>query len=245
MDKNYNPFSEVSDQAIIEKLFTRLLTQKHAVTIWTKNQVVKFKTQVSVFAANNQKLSFDLTKETNATILLKGFESQQSNELFGSFFIDSVYYFFKSNCYEKPEGITFLVSVPKIIYKLQRRAFLRIPFIRQVAPALTLNDPIKPDHLLMYRMLDISVGGLAFAIPLADQAHFKSNQIVNDIRFKMRGIEVSINGEVRHVKQELNDKNEPILKIGIQFLNLPKQDEDLIAAYVVEESQRLFSELEY
>jgi len=56
-------------------------------------------------------------------------------------------------------------GLPAVLYRFQRRSSFRVRTPANAAPTATLRHPSMPDMTLCLRVLDVSVGGCALALP--------------------------------------------------------------------------------
>ncbi len=235
---------------MIAKIFD-IATRHHIkVTVWLKNQSIKFETELSQAYRESKMIVIDFPPDVTDLAFEEGVAAQGSNDILGSFQIDQTNFFFKTVCHPKSHPKLLRLGLPTSIYKLQRRVNLRIPFSRQVAPKLTLFDPgktlsanhaITDKDILAYRMLDISAGGCAIAAKVDEKAKFTIGTLVHDIRFNIRGMDIIAEGSVKHVVEIASDTGKPILKVGLQFKGLKMQFDKHIVKFVLDESRKLFT----
>lgn len=234
---------------MIMKIVSVVSRHKLPVTLWIKNQALRFETKMPDFSPTAKLMSFELAVEITDQQFNEELQKNNTDEILGSFQVDTVMFFFKSKCWPKKEKDWLKVDVPSVIYKMQRRADMRIPQNRAVAPKVTFLDPTKPysadqlirdSDIMAFRVLDLSVGGLGFAAKVEQKDAFKNGTVLKDVRFKFRGVEIITEGIVRHAIETLSDQNKPILKVGIQFQRLRAEYGKIIFQYVLEESRKLF-----
>ncbi|MBI3555715.1 MAG: PilZ domain-containing protein [Deltaproteobacteria bacterium] len=243
-------FFEIKESIMIAKIFD-IATRHHIkVTVWLKNQSIKFETELSQAYRESKMVAVDFPPEVTPESFDEAVLAQASQEILGSFQIDQTNFFFKTVCHPRSHPKLLRLSLPQSIYKLQRRVNLRIPFSRQVAPKLTMFDPgktlsashaITDKDVLAYRMLDISAGGCGIAAKLEEKAKFKVGTPLHDIRFSIRGMDIVAEGHVKHVVEISSDVGKPILKVGIQFQGLKMQFDKHIVKFVLDESRKLFT----
>lgn len=246
--KKESLFTPVSEASAIVKLVETVARHKVPLTIWFKEQALRFETHVSEYLPNLKKLTFALPTSVGAEALSAALKQQGSMEMLVSFQVDTVQYFGKVTVLNvlPPESIR--VEVPKEIFKLQRRANLRIPFKRHEAPKVSCTHPeaegkaaLADSDILHFRMLDISAGGMSVAAPLALKDILAVGKILKDLRFHLKGTDITCTAVVRHHKDTENDQGQPMVRIGLQFSALRPQFERWIASFVMDESRRMFS----
>ncbi len=243
-------FFEIKDEAIITKVLR--ITADHAipVTVWFKEQELKFETKASKFLQHIKSLCFTLPDEVTPDQLQNVFIKQGSQDILASFRIETINFFMKTTFAGFEDTKTFQLDIPKKIFKIQRREYLRIPFKRAMAPKMTVYDPrlkynprrdIKPDEVLEFRVVDVSIGGVAIAAKVEDKEFLTKGTMLYDIRFKIRGSEIIAEGIIAHVFETLNDQEKKILQVGIRFTDLPKRSEQIISQFALDEGRKLFT----
>jgi hypothetical protein len=249
--KKENPdFFKIKDKSLIRKILD--VTHQHEVvyTVWLKNQTVKFETTTFKFDATQAQFILRLPAELSRDRLLSALEKQGSNEILGSFQVDGANFFFRASCDVRNLSSIFL-EIPTSVFRLQRRANLRILFDRAAAPAVEMVDPTKSisatrgllqEDFMACRLLDLSAGGMAIAVPVEFKETFKPGLVLHETRFTIRDTNIEVaTCVVRHVAPSINDKKIPILKVGVQFTSIRPQHEQAIVQFALEESRKLFS----
>ena len=66
----------------------------------------------------------------------------------------------------EPQGLALQCQLPDLIIRFQRRRYFRVRVPGFDAPTLRFRMPGNPDHVIVGRMVDISVGGCAVVVPL-------------------------------------------------------------------------------
>jgi c-di-GMP-binding flagellar brake protein YcgR len=242
-------FFAIKDGGMVSRILGVAHHHKIPITIWTKNQAIKFESHVMNYLKDMGRIYVKLHAEIQPARFDLAIK-EGNHEILGSFQIDSTNFFFRTTFIQRTSTTTLQLHAPLEIYKLQRRANLRIPFSRKFAPKLTAFDPgkeydsskaISEKDIVPFRMLDVSAGGLAIAVALEDEAKFPQGKKIYDMRFSLRKAGVIANGVVRHTAKIKNELGKPILKIGISFVGIKMQYEQIIVQFVLEESRRLFS----
>ncbi|MGE4232481.1 MAG: PilZ domain-containing protein [Bacteriovoracia bacterium] len=243
-------FFEIKDESIVAKVMD--LANRHSIllTMWTKDQSVRFETQFVQFFQHLKRMGVQFPVTMNEIQFNDAFSKQGTPDIMGSFQLENVNFFFKTEFMGLATNHVVQLTTPKSIFKMQRRSNLRIPFPRLQAPKLTMFDPrkemdpkkaIKEEDILAFRIVDLSVGGLGIAAKPTDREFLPKGIELKDLRFKLRGQDVVVSGIVRHFFDTTNDKNEPMIKVGIEFKGLQPKYERIIAQFVLEESRKLFS----
>lgn len=242
-------FFEIKDVGIVGKIFD--LANRHGVqmTVWLKDQNMRFDTRVIQFIEPLNRLVIQIPNSLSGGQVESAFTKQGSSDIMGSFTLESVNFFFKTNFLEVNEK-GFQIARPPSVFKMQRRSNLRISFSRHLAPKLTIfdprkkldpNKPIADSDILSFRVLDVSVGGVGFAAKIEDSAVLKKGAKIEDLRFKLKDAEIVATGVIRHTLETISDKKEPMLKVGVEFSALKPKYESAVAQFVLEESRKMFS----
>lgn len=243
-------FFEIKDQSVIVKVITVCSEHRVSVTLWLKNQTIKFEAPISHYFQKLRRLSFDFPADMNEEKLRNALAAEGDNTIFGSFQLQTTPFFFKTDFIGATPGGKFELHTPKSVFKMQRRASLRISFPRRTAPKLTVIDPtlalaglktIDDSKVFSYRVTDLSAGGVGLSAPVEHEDILKKGIILKDMRFAIKGFEIVATGIVRFVAPATNDQGKPALRIGIQFSGLKPEYDKHIARFVFDESRHLFS----
>lgn len=246
-------FFEIKDAIMIARIFDVAVRHKIKLTLWLKNQSLKFEAEFSQTYRESKTIAVGLPPDITYPIFEAAIKNQGSDDVLGSLQIDQTNFFYKTVCLEKNHTGLVRMQLPTSIYKMQRRVNLRIPFSRQLAPTLTLFDPAKkldpnvaisPKDLLKFRMLDLSGGGCGIAAKIDDKQKLAVDTLIHDIRFIILGMEIVTDGVVKHVGETKNDVGKPMLKVGIQFQSLKMDYDKHIVKFVLDESRKIFTLLQ-
>jgi hypothetical protein len=242
-------FSEIRDEAVIARVLDVAQRKRVPLTLWLKKQSVKFDTHFAYYLQFLRKLAVQLPSTINLEEFSAALSQQGSEEIFGSFQVDTVFYFFKTPCMLR-ERNAMPIEVPRRLYKLQRRAHMRLPFERQNAPKLRMFDPSRtfpdmrlplPEESTEYRVLDLSLGGVGIAVKQDEGPFFKPGRVVHDVKVSVKGISINTDCIVQNRIPSANDQGTPILRIGLRFLKLENTTQQLLANYVIDECRRRFT----
>jgi flagellar brake protein len=90
-----------------------------------------------------------------------------SEDVMAELYLDGIKLQFNLDSMIKVKGeLTALnARYPTEIIRLQRRSFFRVKPLKSAAPLATMHHPSIPDMTLNLRILDISLGGVALALP--------------------------------------------------------------------------------
>ena len=237
------PFEEVTDPSEVSEVFKFALKQQVPITVWLKNKVLQFEIKLAV--VNKERMFFDLPRDVSNDQWDRYFNSAAAggeSYLFGTVQIVKTIFFLKM-VVDTREDRTIKLYKPLRIFKLQRRANMRIKlsFVKQ--HTLNVDDPQSPNHVLVYRMLDVSIGGTAVAAKLEEKERFKAGVKLKTIQFMVEGKLVSCDGIVKHAVDAKDESGAAILKVGIEFTNINSTNRSLIHEWVTQETRNIFSAL--
>ncbi|MDP1692421.1 MAG: flagellar brake protein [Burkholderiaceae bacterium] len=133
-------------------------------------------------------------------------------------------------------------ELPEVLWRFQRRASFRVRTPASAAPTATLRHPSLPERLLALRVLDVSVGGCALALPANVPALAAGIQI--------DGARIELDGDTRfdttltlqHVSSGMGSS--PIgQRLGCAFGKLDGGAQRALQRYIdqTQKRQRLFS----
>lgn len=241
-----NSFVEEKDEAVIARVLAAAARKKLPASLWLKVPDFKYEAIFTDYFQHSWRLA--LTAPS-------GVELEGEQEVIASFQVDAHYFFFRTVSVQGRHAGRISLAIPRSLYRLQRRATLRIPFSRSVAPKLTALDPEKTrpggsgaarevvdeSLILSFRVLNISAGGVAIAVLPSQKSKFRVGLRLEDMRFKIRGTEISASGLVRNIVDAKNERGQPLVRVGVQFERIRHDYERLIARFVLEESRRIFT----
>ena len=246
-------FQEINDLDYIQKVFGIISNHGIRVTLWLKNKKFRMECTDSRFLKADGMLALkypaflDLDQFLAAAAM-----PENANEVMAVTLVEGANLFLKMSLV-RAQNMFLVFKVPNSLYKLQRRANLRIPFASNNAPKLVLLDPekakdlkakLKKTDFMEFRVLDISPGGIAFQASLSEASRFATGNSIDDLRFKLRNIDILARGIIRHSSAAIGDYNKPVLVVGLQFISLHTHYETHIAQFVMEESRRMFTLLD-
>lgn len=252
MSNSQPDFFEIKERKMIDKILDVTCRHKVIVTVWLKNQTVKFDTLIRYYITGSNRLSIALPPGMTEPEFAASVNAQGTSEVFASFQLDSVNFFIKT-VYAPAKGTSselVQLEAPKSVFKLQRRSALRIPFPRATAPKVTAlkpgktydaSKPILDSDLLAFRVVDISASGIGIAAPAELKDVLKQGAVLEDMRFSIRGVEIAVRGVVRFGRDTLNDQGKVMYRVGVQFVGLKAHHEKHIVQFVLDESRKMFS----
>lgn len=248
--KKDNKFFEIKDPSVVRNIFGLVVRRGLVFTLWVKDQASRYKTRVIFVSPDTKRILVQFLAMQSETPFLRDLRARSTEVVLATFQADSIDFFLKTQFINRTSEGHVELHLPDSIFRLQRRASLRIPLTRDAAPKVTLLDPsventqyaaLTDGSILAYRMLDLSAGGCALAAPVEDAPKFRRGDSVHDLRFSLRGIPIIAEGTIVHVQKIKNDRGKEILKVGLQFVNLQNQYERHIVVFALDESRKLFS----
>lgn len=133
-------------------------------------------------------------------------------------------------------------ELPAVLYRFQRRESFRVRTPQAAAPTATLPHPARPEMLLALRVLDVSVGGCALALP-ADVPPLAAG-------IRIAGVRIELDGDTRfeatltlqHVSSGMGS-TQAGQRLGCAFDHLDGNAQRALQRYIdhTQKRQRLFS----
>jgi len=135
----------------------------------------------------------------------------------------------------------FSASAPESVLRLQRREMYRL----QVSPAAPVtvhvgSDDVAPDATIAgLRVLDISGGGMAIAVPDGEESRFAARSRVAPCLLRLADAEpVAVALEVAHIAR-YEVRGVPMWRAGCRFVGMPAAFEQRVLQYIFQvERQR-------
>ncbi|HCO77339.1 MAG TPA: hypothetical protein DIT50_04060 [Rhodocyclaceae bacterium] len=128
----------------------------------------------------------------------------------------------------------FQASRPTGILRLQRREYFRVhvPLSHNVVCKVNTAPPGAPPHLVPFRVLDVSNGGVAILIPPAS-LKVVPGQVFRDSILVIPTVEpIVVSLEVRNVYHVTNRLGQYVERAGCRFINLPPAVEKALQRYI-------------
>lgn len=140
----------------------------------------------------------------------------------------------------------FRAPRPNAILRLQRREYfrVRIPLSHHVVCKVNTAPPGAPPHLVPFRVLDVSNGGLAILIPPASIKVTPGQVFPDSILVVPTTEPIAVTLEVRNVYHVTNRLGQYVERAGCRFVNLPPAVEKALQRYIftVQREMRLHAE---
>lgn len=119
---------------------------------------------------------------------------------------------------------------PEEIIRLQRRSFFRVRPLRSAAPVARLHHPAIPDMQLCLRIVDISLGGVALALP-ADVPMFPAGIRMSGCHLQLDSTaSIQVDLHIHHISVLQSDTGDS--KLGCEIIGLKSDDESTLLAYI-------------
>ncbi|MDY0074209.1 MAG: flagellar brake protein [Thauera sp.] len=131
---------------------------------------------------------------------------------------------------ERQDGQVFVAALPDKLLRLQRREFYRL----QTPPTHTLKCivPLEDEQEAVLRILDISGGGIAVAVP-PDDLPFTPGCEYPDCRIVLPdSLPVSARLIVRNLFRLTTRNGTEVLRAGCEFADMPRGAEEAIQRYI-------------
>ena len=114
------------------------------------------------------------------------------------------------------DGLSFSAKLPESIYAKQRRDMERLDVVEGSEIAMHIND--KP-----VRLLNISGGGAAVLLPLANRDELEIGKAIKNMRLSVDDLVAPLSAEVRHLRIHENGE---FLIVGLRFIFFGYNHED-------------------
>lgn len=137
------------------------------------------------------------------------------------------------------DGLTF--TYPDKVYKVQRRQDLRFLAAGRTF-SMEMEDPADSSRKIETKIFDLSASGLSFLVPYSEETPFKKGVTLRNISFGIRGKNVLVDARINHTQEHKpTPTSKPKIKVGVEFLGISVGDSSAIAAFVFEETRKVFS----
>jgi c-di-GMP-binding flagellar brake protein YcgR len=237
-----SPFEEVHDSDVVRDVFQFSYKKSLPIKFWLKDQMVKFEGKIS--ALNKERVFIDLPMSVGIDQWDNAVANATSKKgqcyMFGNVTIQKTGFFIKFLVLERDDR-TIKLYRPSSVYKLQRRQNFRLRLSFNKPLSVVFEDPLGSKALMEFRMLDLSSGGLSFAVPPEEQGRFPKDTVINKISFRIMGRDIVCDAQVKHVAPIKDEAGKSKLKCGVQFLDLKSAHKEIIESFVAQETRVMFS----
>jgi len=235
-------FEPIPEKKEILKLFTEAARTLSATTVWTKDQKIFFQTEIARISEADQTLFFLKPKDADLSHLREKLPSGQTPECLFNLSHPRASLFFKRSLKgDKDAGLEF--ALPSQLFKVQRRESLRIYTRPGYVLKASFPDPLFPEQKHEKKVFDMSVTGLSFLSEEKDELLFPKDLILKDLKVKVLGKELTLDAQVKHVKKLVNNTNERLIRVGVQFLNVNRLAGETLTQYILDETRKRVSEV--
>lgn len=126
-------------------------------------------------------------------------------------------------------GSALQASWPRHLYRFQRRASFRVR--TSGGACVQLRHPARPDQPVVLRVLDISLGGVALALP-ADMPELAVGTTIADVRLELDAdTQLQTALTVQHVGAPGSGAN-PVRRVGCAFSPMPAQTQRSLQRFI-------------
>lgn len=129
----------------------------------------------------------------------------------------------------------FRAPLPAQVLRLQRREFYRLhtPVTQTVTCSIPVRNEGDDITTILVRIIDISGGGIAVAVPPSGIAFEPGMEFVDCTLRLPEGDPISTRLVVRNLFRLINRNGVEMLRAGCQFLDLPSNADTLIQRYIL------------
>jgi hypothetical protein len=223
-----------------EQLLRESVKTLAPVMLWTRNQEHVIHTHLTLVSDVDKVLYVWVPKDVDPRQFMDELARNGISECFFSISLSRAVVFFKAAFKDfDPGGFRF--RIPKQLFKVQRRKDMRFPIPDGFVLKVEYRDPLLPDSFVTRKVIDLSAGGMAIAVPAHEAPVYVVGLVLKQFTFTLRGKKLVVDAEVRYAREQPEDSRLPGLKVGVQFQDLRASDSQYIASYVFEESRKFLS----
>jgi hypothetical protein len=236
LGKNPREFQPVEPREEIFKFLLEGAKLSASTLVWTKDQETVLQTNLSVFSETDQTLFVWIPKDFDVNRLVGELAKQDPQECFFSVSLSRANLFFKCR-FLGVDSAGFKFAVPEKAYKVQRRKTIRYHITEGYFMPLEFEDPLFPGKALRTKVFDISSGGVSFLAPEKDDPIYQKGMTLKKVKFTIRLRVIQAEAEIRHKKSH----EDGMIKVGLEFKDLPAAQTELISSYVLEENRKYYT----
>lgn len=125
---------------------------------------------------------------------------------------------------------------PRVVYRFQRRGSYRVKPLARSSPVARLPHPSRPELELELRIVDVSIGGCALALP--------GNVPALQPGIEIAGVAIELDADTRFLtKLKLHhvtamNPEAGVARLGCSMVNLPADAERLLQRYIDQTQKR-------
>ncbi len=235
-----NKFELIEKASDSERTLKEAIKSSAPVQIWLKGQESAAQTHLAKVDKDKKRIltptppNFDLKKfEKDLTKL-------GAKRCYFSLLLSSAMILFSTD-YQGIEGEGLAFAYPEKIYKVQRRQDLRFLAAGRTF-SMEMEHPEDHARKIETKLFDLSASGLSFLVPYSDETPFKKGVTVRNISFGIRGKNILVDARVSYTQEyKPAPTSKHRIKVGVEFLGISTGDSSALAAFVFEETRKIFS----
>lgn len=236
----FDKFERIKNPLEVESVIQETTRGLGAAMLWTKNQSLVINTHFKLWSKTDQRLYAHVPLGVTGPGLEDHLRRVGSQEVYCSVSLTRANIFFRCT-YTGWDAAGLIFSVPKEVYKVQRRNDLRFSIPEGHVLKVTFEDPTFPEKQMTRKVIDLSAGGLAFLVPETESAFFVQDQKLKGLSFRIKTRDITTQAVVKHKAPLSPNTRLPGVKIGVAFDRLSAGDQQWIHAYVFEETRKMVS----
>ncbi|MBI2605169.1 MAG: PilZ domain-containing protein [Deltaproteobacteria bacterium] len=236
-------FEPVADSTDIRRMLDEALKTMAPASVWTKNQEQFFTTAIHALDLNTESKSIYVPEGVDPGEFENSLVKNETVECFFNVQLVRSSFFFKADYLGTKNGF-FRFRIPEKLFKLQRRGDFRlnVPLLANLRARVPAVGEEKQYALRLIRT--ISASGLSFLAPTEEKHLYETGTVIEGLAFDVCGKEIVVDAEVRHAKKVTDPLSHVSqLHVGVKFKSLHAKDAHVLAAYVFEESRKMYSRL--
>lgn len=140
-----------------------------------------------------------------------------------------------------PRATALQASLPRYVYRFQRRAAYRVRTLDRGAPHASFNHPALPDMQLNLRIIDLSIGGCALLLP-ADVPPLEPGTVLRGVVLELdTDVLLRVSLRLQHVSSI--HARQTGLRLGCELLDPDNGSERALQRYIdhTQKRRRLLS----
>lgn len=155
-----------------------------------------------------------------------------SNEVMAEAYLDNIRLQFSMDSMVKVQGDQLAINAryPGELIRFQRRSFFRVRPLKSAAPLATLHHPGIPEMRLSLRIIDISLGGVALALP-KDVPMFPAGIRMANCQLQLDSSSLVVTDLLIHHITVLNADTEDT-RLGCEIQGLSAEAEQILLGYI-------------
>jgi hypothetical protein len=209
---------------------------KAQVIAWAKGQRHLVRTHLVTAQQNGGVIYLALPKDADTEKLWRAIESEQIERLMMRLTLPTDWYFIVVEPRREMRE-SFHFRVTDRLFKVQRRRTFRLPVPEQWQMRAKWGE-------YEMKVLDLSMGGLRLWSLSEDLVgSLQVGQILSELKFNLRGHQISASVEVRHVQAVQHSRLRKGARVGVMFLHMSEDDSAFLSAALLEESSKYYGRL--